>query len=320
MSDVLHGPKILLREQGDLQRRRAAVQVWDTAPPRGQKPLEWLLLSSDGEPTKRDALRIVQRYESRWGIEEYFRVVKSGMRIQDRRLSRGAGLAKCLAFDAIEAWRVFQLDHYVIDTLSSRGQRDPVARVAGPATVGAHAAGGGREPGGPTSRIRRRSLSPSPHTGLAAGGLPLAPERPSRRARQRRVPRSWMLAATGVPARPVCPSSVPSAPVSSALGLATPCQANLCACRPGRIARRRNNNLAQGNTGTSDTGQSQRHSSSSLRELCGGARLIFEESSSVGRLAVSVAYHPANGPMLQIESCPRFGRCVPHRGRHCRCC
>ena len=68
-----------------------AVQVRETAPPRGEKPLEWLLVSSDGEPTKRDALRIVQRYESRWGIEEYFRVVKSGMRIQDRRLRTGAG-------------------------------------------------------------------------------------------------------------------------------------------------------------------------------------------------------------------------------------
>ena len=121
-----------------------AVQVRETAPPRGEKPLEWLLVSSDGEPTKRDALRIVQRYESRWGIEEYFRVVKSGMRIQDRRLRTGAGLAKCLAFDAIEAWRVFQLDRYardapdtpasevltaqeryVIDTLSSRGRLLP---------------------------------------------------------------------------------------------------------------------------------------------------------------------------------------------------
>ena len=126
------------------RRRRAAVQVRETAPPRGEKPLEWLLVSSDGEPTKRDALRIVQRYESRWGIEEYFRVVKSGMRIQDRRLRTGAGLAKCLAFDAIEAWRVFQLDRYardapdtpasevlpaqeryVIDTLSSRGRLLP---------------------------------------------------------------------------------------------------------------------------------------------------------------------------------------------------
>ena len=58
-----------------------AVQVRETGPPRGQKPLEWLLVSSDGEPTKRDALRIVQRYGSRWGIEEYFRVLKSGMRI-----------------------------------------------------------------------------------------------------------------------------------------------------------------------------------------------------------------------------------------------
>ena len=153
----------------------------ETAPPRGREPLEWLLLSSDGEPAKRDALRIVQRYESRWSIEEYFRVVKSGMRIQDRRLRTGAGLAKRLAFDAIEAWRVFQLDRYTrdapdtpatgrhsqlrgalgahgrvhpVEAAPAAGQQDPVARVAAPATVDAHAAGGGREPGGPASRTQ----------------------------------------------------------------------------------------------------------------------------------------------------------------------
>ena len=49
-------------------------------------------------------------YESRWSIEEYFRVLKTGTRIEDRRLDDADDFRKCLAFDAITAWRVFELE------------------------------------------------------------------------------------------------------------------------------------------------------------------------------------------------------------------
>ena len=54
-------------------------------------------------------------YEARWGIEEYFRVLKTGTRIEDRRLLDADALVKCLAFDAVTAWRVFSLDRYARD-------------------------------------------------------------------------------------------------------------------------------------------------------------------------------------------------------------
>ena len=53
--------------------------------------------------------------EVRWGIEEYFRVLKTGTRIEDRRLLDADALVKCLAFDAVTAWRVFSLDRYARD-------------------------------------------------------------------------------------------------------------------------------------------------------------------------------------------------------------
>ena len=68
-----------------------------------------------GGPTAEWAERIVGWYEARWGIEEYFRVLKSGTRIEDRRLQDADALVKCLAFDAITAWRVFNLDRYARD-------------------------------------------------------------------------------------------------------------------------------------------------------------------------------------------------------------
>ena len=57
------------------------------------------------------AERIVGWYEARWGIE-------------DRRLRAADVLVKCLAFDAITAWRVFALDRYARDAPDT-----PVAEV-----------------------------------------------------------------------------------------------------------------------------------------------------------------------------------------------
>ena len=91
------------------------VRVLETDPPAGQAPLEWLLVSSEGGPTAEWAERIVGWYEARWGIEEYFRVLKSGTRIEDRRLQEADALVKCLAFDAVTAWRVCSLDRYARD-------------------------------------------------------------------------------------------------------------------------------------------------------------------------------------------------------------
>ena len=64
-----------------------------------------------------------------------------------------------------------------IEAAPATGQRDPVADLAGRCACWRR-----RPTRRAASRIRRRSLSPPPH-------FPLARERPSRHARQRRVPR-----------------------------------------------------------------------------------------------------------------------------------
>ena len=42
-------------------------------------------------------------------------MLKRGARVEDRRLQEADALVKCLAFDAITAWRVFSLDRYARD-------------------------------------------------------------------------------------------------------------------------------------------------------------------------------------------------------------
>ena len=80
-----------------------------TAPPKGCEPVSWLLLSSDGEPDPQGAGTIVDRYAARWAVEEYFKTLKQGTRTEDRRLDEADDLRKCLAFDAVLAWRVFDI-------------------------------------------------------------------------------------------------------------------------------------------------------------------------------------------------------------------
>ena len=92
-----------------------AVSATEPNPPAGQAPLHWLLLCTEGDADPDTAQRVVTWYERRWTIEEYFKVLKSGTRVEDRRLDHADDLRKCLAFDAITACHVFDLQRMARD-------------------------------------------------------------------------------------------------------------------------------------------------------------------------------------------------------------
>ncbi len=73
------------------------------------KPIDWLLLTTVKVSNFKDARERMSWYAKRWGIEVYHRTMKSGCRIEDRRLGRGERLETCLAIDMVVAWRVFFL-------------------------------------------------------------------------------------------------------------------------------------------------------------------------------------------------------------------
>ncbi len=102
---------------GDAPLSMLAVSV---AGPQG---LDWLLLTTEGKPEKDDAVRVVKWYERRW--TEYFKALKSGMGIEDRRFDDADDLRKCLAFDAITACRVFDFQRMARDRPDA-----PAAEVA----------------------------------------------------------------------------------------------------------------------------------------------------------------------------------------------
>ncbi len=74
-----------------------------------KSPLKWMLLTTVEVHTLEDACERLGWYARRWGIEVYHRTVKSGCRIEDRRLESTEGLEACLAIDMIVAWRIYHL-------------------------------------------------------------------------------------------------------------------------------------------------------------------------------------------------------------------
>jgi hypothetical protein len=79
--------------------------VRETNPP-GAEPIEWLLLTSLPITTLEQVQQVVEYYCCRWEIEIYFRVLKSGCRVEELQLETAERFTACLAVYMIVAWRV----------------------------------------------------------------------------------------------------------------------------------------------------------------------------------------------------------------------
>ena len=91
------------------------VQVLEPSPLAGSEALDWVLLSSDREPNAA-AEQVVRWYEARRGLEELFRVLKTGVRIEDRQLQSAESIAMYFPLDALAAWQVLALYRSARDT------------------------------------------------------------------------------------------------------------------------------------------------------------------------------------------------------------
>lgn len=77
----------------------------EAEPPRGEDPVEWLLLTSLPIGDAEQVRWIIEYYSTRWMIEILFRVLKSGCRIEERRFETLDRLLPCVAVYLIIAWR-----------------------------------------------------------------------------------------------------------------------------------------------------------------------------------------------------------------------
>lgn len=81
------------------------VLVSEVSPPPGDEPVEWLLLTSLPIDSIEQVRQIIQYYCVRWMIEIFFRVLKSGCRVEERLFEYMDRLLTCLAVYVIVAWR-----------------------------------------------------------------------------------------------------------------------------------------------------------------------------------------------------------------------
>jgi hypothetical protein len=64
------------------------VYVCETsAPPAGEKPIEWMLLTNEQVYTYEDAWRVIGWYETRWVVEEFHKAMKTGCQIEDMQFT-----------------------------------------------------------------------------------------------------------------------------------------------------------------------------------------------------------------------------------------
>jgi Transposase DNA-binding/Transposase Tn5 dimerisation domain len=103
--------RVELRPPWRPDRRLAAVavnvvQVREVTPPAGEAAVEWLLVTTLPIDTAEDVSNVIRYYTVRWMIEVFFRVLKSGCRVEERRFEHVDRELNFVAVALIVAWRV----------------------------------------------------------------------------------------------------------------------------------------------------------------------------------------------------------------------
>ena len=81
------------------------VLVTEIDPPEGDTPVEWILVTSLPIDDVAHVRTVIQYYCVRWMIEVFFRTLKSGCRVEQRRFEHVDRMVPCLAVYLIVTWR-----------------------------------------------------------------------------------------------------------------------------------------------------------------------------------------------------------------------
>ena len=106
----------LYLQRGTLPARKGAPPVSVTAllareehPPVGEKAIEWRLLTNRPAATLEEAVELIEWYRRRWLVEIFFRILKSGCRVEALQLGTLERLERALVIYLIIAWRILQM-------------------------------------------------------------------------------------------------------------------------------------------------------------------------------------------------------------------
>ena len=106
----------LYRQRVTLPARKGAPPVAVTAllarekyPPVGANAIAWRLLTNRSAVTLEDAVELIEWYRCRWLVEIFFRILKSGCRVEALQLATLERLERALVIYLMIAWRLLQV-------------------------------------------------------------------------------------------------------------------------------------------------------------------------------------------------------------------
>ena len=103
---TVRADRVTLHPKGSEPVTVTALRAREESTPVGVKPLDWRLLSNRRAETLARAAELLQWYGSRWSIEVFFRILKTGCRVEALQLSTLDRLEPALALYLIIAWRI----------------------------------------------------------------------------------------------------------------------------------------------------------------------------------------------------------------------
>jgi len=105
------------------------VSAEEVDPPRGEAPVQWILLCSDAIRRMGDARRMMGWYKFRWKIEELHKAQKTGCRLEASQLHTELAFIRLAAITAVVAVRLLELRDAARGTLGEAAEQadDPAA-------------------------------------------------------------------------------------------------------------------------------------------------------------------------------------------------
>jgi hypothetical protein len=101
--------RVTLARHAKKTREVTVILAREEAPPAGEKPIEWLLITNEAVATLDDAVTRISWYRRRWLMEIFFRILKSGCRVEALQLGTVERLERALVIYLVIAWRILYL-------------------------------------------------------------------------------------------------------------------------------------------------------------------------------------------------------------------
>jgi hypothetical protein len=100
------------------------VHAFELGPPTGQRPVEWLLLTSEPIRTAEEIAFVAEGYRTRWVVEEYFKAVKTGCAFESKQLESFHTLTNMLGFVLVVAYALL-----LVRSLSTAKTSEPASAI-----------------------------------------------------------------------------------------------------------------------------------------------------------------------------------------------